>query len=258
MSLMPDDAFEQSGCAKRNGQLKGRHTDNATPETLVCCGVKWEMSLAMKRKSTSEVCIFVIDDDPVMSLLYRELLESVGVTARLFGSGEEFFATFSPDWQGGVLLDLRMPGMSGIEVLRQLRARDCHLPVIVVSSFGDVRSTVQALKQGAVDFLEKPFSNSELVEAVQSMLTQGRHDSAAQAARQEIQVCLATLSSREREIAELIARGLSSREIAALLGISSRTVDVHRAHVLDKLKCSSAVELATLVAQLPKQVTLAK
>lgn len=212
----------------------------------------------MQGKSSPDICVFVIEDDPVMSMLYRELLESIGVTARLFGSGEEFFAAFSPAWQGGVLLDLRMPGMNGIEVLRQLRARDCCLPVIVVSSFGDVRSTVHALKLGAVDFLEKPFSNSELVEAVQTMLVQGRLDREAQAALQEIRECLETLSKREREIAELIARGLTSREIAALLAISSRTVDVHRARVLEKLKCSSSVELAALLARIPKQVTAAK
>ena len=204
----------------------------------------------MQGKPNPEVCIFVVEDDPVMSLLYRELLESIGVTSRLFGSGEEFFAAYSPSWQGGMLLDLRMPGMSGIEVLRQLRARESRLPVIVVSSFGDVRSTVQALKLGAVDFLEKPFSNSELVDAVQSMLTQARQDREAQAVQQEIQACLSSLSKREREIAELIARGLHSREIGVLLAISSRTVDVHRAHVLGKLKCSSSVELATLLARI--------
>jgi two-component system response regulator FixJ len=205
----------------------------------------------MQGKSNSDVCVYVVEDDPVMSLLYRELLDSISVRARLFGSGEEFFAAFSPTWQGGMLLDLRMPGMNGIEVLRQLRTLDCHLPVIVVSSFGDVRSTVQALKLGAVDFLEKPFANSEFIFAVQAMLVQGRHMSAAQAERQEIQACLATLSAREREITELIARGLTSREIAALLAISSRTVDVHRANILVKLKCSSSVELATLLARIP-------
>ncbi|MBI5792475.1 MAG: response regulator transcription factor [Rhodocyclales bacterium] len=205
----------------------------------------------MQGKSNPDACVFVVEDDPVMSLLYRELLESIGVTARLFGSGEEFFAAFSPSWQGGMLLDLRMPGMNGLEVLRQLRERDCHLPVIVVSSFGDVRSTVQALKLGAVDFLEKPFANSEFIDAVQAMLVQGRQLSAAQAVRQEIQACLATLSAREREVTELIARGLTSREIAALLAISSRTVDVHRANILDKLNCSSSVELAALLARIP-------
>ena len=138
----------------------------------------------MQGKSNPDICVYVVEDDPVMSLLYSELLDSISVRARLFGSGEEFFAAFSPTWQGGMLLDLRMPGMNGIEVLRQLRALDCHLPVIVVSSFGDVRSTVQALKLGAVDFLEKPFANSEFIYAVQAMLVQGRHMCAAQAERQ--------------------------------------------------------------------------
>lgn len=203
----------------------------------------------MQIKHTSKENIFVVEDDPMMSFLYSELLESIGLTALYFDSGEAFFAAFSPDWQGGVVLDLRMPGMGGIEVLRRLRALDCHLPVIVVTGFGDVRSTVQAMKLGAVEFLEKPFVKSEFIDAVQKMLTQGRKEHAVAAVQHEIQASLATLSSREREIAELITRGLTSREIAELLSISSRTVDVHRAHVLDKLKCSSSVELATLLAR---------
>ena len=200
-------------------------------------------------KHTSDDSIFVIEDDPMMNFLYSELLESIGLTARYFSSGEPFFAAFSPDWQGGVVLDLRMPGMGGIEVLRRLRAIDCHLPVIVVTGFGDIRSTVEAMKLGAVDFLEKPFVKSEFIDAVQKMLAQGRKDHAVEVMQHEIQTCLALLSSREREIAELIARGLSSREIAELLTISPRTVDVHRAHVLNKLQCSSSIELATLLAR---------
>lgn len=196
--------------------------------------------------------VFVIEDDPAMSFLYGELLGSIGIGARFFTSGEEFFAAFSPAWQGGVILDLRMPGMGGIEVLRRLRALDCHLPVIVVSGYGDVRSTVQAMKLGAVELLEKPFANSEFIDVVQAMLAQGRKVHAVEAVQHEIQACLATLSGREREIAELIARALTSREIAALLRISSRTVDVHRAHILDKLKCSSSVELAALLARIPQ------
>lgn len=203
-------------------------------------------------KQSPDTFVFVIEDDPAMSFLYEELLESIGVSGRFFASGEEFFAAYSAAWQGGVVLDLRMPGMGGIEVLRRLRAIECYLPVIVVSGYGDVRSTVQAMKLGAVEFLEKPFANSEFIDAVHAMLVQGRKNHAAEAVQQEIQACLATLSGREREIAELIARGLTSREIAALLTISSRTVDVHRAHILEKLKCSSSVELASLLSRIPQ------
>lgn len=203
-------------------------------------------------KHISNACIFVIEDDPGMRFLYGELLESISIAARFFVSGEDFLAAYSPTWHGGVVLDLRMPGMGGIEVLRRLGTLDCHLPVMVVSGFGDVRSTVQAMKLGAIEFLEKPFANSEFIDTIQTMLLQARQNHTAHAVQDEIQSCLATLSAREREIAELIARGLTSREIAALLDISSRTVDVHRGHILEKLKCSSSVELAALLARIPQ------
>lgn len=184
-----------------------------------------------------------------MHTLYGELLESVGIDARYFFGGEEFFAAYSPSWQGGILLDLRMPGMSGIEVLRRLRAMNCHLPVVVVSSFGDVSSSVQAMKLGAIDFLEKPATNSGFIDAVQAMLAQSRRDHATQDAQDAVQKRLAKLSGRERTIAESIANGLTSREIGGQLAISRRTVDAHRAHILEKLECSSSIELAALLAR---------
>lgn len=194
-------------------------------------------------------CVYVVEDDPGMSTLYRELLESTGIAAQFFSSGEDFFSAWSPAWQGGLVLDLRMPGMGGIEVLERLRGLDSPLPVIIVTGFGAVRSSVQAMKLGAVDFLEKPFVNEEFLAAVRAMLVQGRHNTVAHAMQDEWDVALATLSAREREISELIARGMTSREIGALLAISPRTVDVHRARALDKLKCSSSVELAAFLTR---------
>lgn len=203
----------------------------------------------MERIRNPDTCVFVVEDDPGMSVLYQGLLASIGVDARFFSSGDEFFAAWSPDWKGGLILDLRMPGMGGIEVLRRLRAMDSTLPAIVVTGFAEIRSTVQAMKLGAVEFIEKPFANSELIDAVQAMLVQGRQAGFAHAIRKDIEASVAALSAREREVADLIARGLTSREIAALLAISPRTVDVHRAHVLDKLKCASSVELAALLSR---------
>jgi two-component system response regulator DctR len=203
-----------------------------------------------------ENCVFIVEDDPGMSVLYEGLLASIGVGARFFASGDEFFRAWSPDWKGGLILDLRMPGMGGLEVLRRLRALDSTLPAIVVTGFGEVRSTVQAMKLGAVEFLEKPFANAELIDAVQTMLEIGRQSEMAQAIRHEMETSLAALSRREREVADLIARGLTSREIAALLAISPRTVDVHRARVLDKLRCASSVELAALLSGFTQAMNL--
>lgn len=193
--------------------------------------------------------VFIIEDNPEMMLLYQDLLASVGIATRPFKSGEAFFQAWRADWRGGIIVDLRMPGMNGIEVLRRLRALDSRLPAIVVSGFGEIRTSVQAMKLGAIEFLEKPFANSELLEVVQAMLARSREHEVAHSMRQEIENCLSTLSPREREVAELIARGLTSREIAQLLSISPRTVDAHRAQALAKTNCSTSVELAALFSR---------
>lgn len=193
--------------------------------------------------------VYVIEDDAGMVTLYRELLHSIGIPCRFFGSGEAFFHAWQPEWRGGLILDLRMPGMGGMEVLRRLRAQSSLLPAIVVTGYGEIRTTVQAMKLGAIEFLEKPFANSELIDAVQAMLEQGRQQTLKQDMRSEIEHCLNMLSCREREVAELIARGLTSREIAPLLSISPRTVDAHRAQILAKTNCSSSIELAALFSR---------
>lgn len=193
--------------------------------------------------------IYIVEDDPGMVLLYTDLLASIGVPTRVFKSGEDFFRAWNPHWIGGVIVDLRMPGMSGIEVLRRLRALDSQMPAIVVTGFGEIRTTVQAMKLGAIEFLEKPFANSELLDIVQSMLERSRQHRVQHSLRQEVENCLASLSPREREVAELIARGLTSREIAQLLSISPRTVDAHRAQALAKTNCSTSVELAALFSR---------
>ncbi|MBS1196393.1 MAG: two component system response regulator [Proteobacteria bacterium] len=184
-----------------------------------------------------------------MTDLYQDLLDSINVPARFFTSGDAFLRAWSADWQGGLILDLRMPGIGGIEVLRRLREMDSHLPVIVVTGFGEIRSTVQAMKLGAIEFLEKPFTHTELIDAVQAMLEKSREHHTEQALCQEKEACLASLTTRELEVAKLIARGMTSPEIAALLSISWRTVDLHRAHIREKMKCSSSVELAALFSR---------
>lgn len=197
----------------------------------------------------SESTVFIIEDDPLVILLYRELLASIGVQTRLFSTGEAFFHAWRPEWRGAVILDLRMPGMNGIEVLRRLRELGSTLPAVVVTGFGEIRTSVQAMKLGATEFLEKPFSNSELIEVVQAMLAKNRQFEAERSMRQEVEHCLSTLSPREREVATLIARGLTSREIATLLTISPRTVDARRAQALAKTNCSTSAELAALFSR---------
>jgi len=135
-----------------------------------------------------------------MITLYRDLLDSIGVVTRFFTSGEDFFRAWTPEWHGGLIVDLRMPGMSGLEVLRRLRASNSQLPAIVATGYGEIRTTVQAMKLGAIEFLEKPFSNSELLEAVQTMLEQERQLALEQSVRAEMEASLNSLSAREREV----------------------------------------------------------
>ncbi|MBS1198305.1 MAG: DNA-binding response regulator [Proteobacteria bacterium] len=188
-----------------------------------------------------------------MVTLYHDLLSSIGVSTRFFSNGEDFFRFWSKDLKGGLIVDLRMPGMSGIEILRRLQTLGSHLPAIVVTGYGEIRTSVQAMKLGAIEFLEKPFANSELIDAVQTMLNHVHQQVLDQNVRSEIEASLSALSSREREVAELIARGLTSREIGELLSISPRTVDAHRAQALIKTNCSTSVELATLFSRFSEQ-----
>lgn len=203
----------------------------------------------MKGKQSPGAGVFVVEDDPGMSMLYRELLASIGLPAECFASGDDFLSKWSPAWQGIVVLDLLMPGTGGIDVLRRLRELDSRLPVIIVTAHGKVRSSVEAMKLGAVDFLEKPFSNAEFITAIQAMMLQFSQAAAIRALQTEAERALAALSAREHEVGRLIARGMTSREIGQLLSISPRTVDVHRAHVIEKLNCASSVELAAFFSR---------
>ena len=190
--------------------------------------------------------VHVVDDDAGMRDSLRMLLEVAGFTVRTFDSATAFL-TSAPASLGCVLTDIRMPEMDGLSLLRQLRGQGVHLPVIVMTGQGDIAIAVQAMKAGAIDFLEKPFDDATLIEAVGKAQKQSEKLQEVAEASAEAMARLATLTPREREVFDLLVTGLPNKAIANALGGSPRTIEVHRARVFEKLKAHSLPDLVRLL-----------
>ncbi|MER6416872.1 response regulator transcription factor [Streptomyces humidus] len=183
--------------------------------------------------------VYVLDDDEQLCQSLAWLLESVHIRTECFTDADSFLAAFDPDRSACLVLDVRMPHMGGFQVQEFLKARDAVLPVVFVSAHGDIRMSVRALQQGAVDFLEKPYDPQHMVEAVQNALDLARERYAERADRHAVHSRLALLSPREREILRLVMAGRPSKSIARELAISVKTVDVHRARIREKTGAES-------------------
>ncbi len=196
----------------------------------------------------SEATVYVVDDDDATRDALSWLLRSRGVQARSWPSAEAFLAEYSDAMRGCIVLDVRMEGMSGVELFEQLLARGSHLPVIFLTGHGDVPLAVAALKKGAFDFVEKPFNDNDLVDRIVAGMSHG--EILREKARTEASVAarLAGLTPRERQVMERVLAGDYNKTIADALGIAVRTVEVHRARIFDKMGVRSAVELAQLLA----------
>jgi two-component system response regulator FixJ len=187
--------------------------------------------------------VFLIDDDPGVRDSLTLLLSLKGVPTQPFANAESFIDTYRPGWPGCVLTDLRMPGMTGLELQAALRERHIDVPVVVLTAHGDVATARAALKNGAFDFLEKPIDDAMLIDVLRNALRVDRERRAAATSRTVADARVERLTGREREILTLIASGHQNREIAAQLGISPRTVEVHKARIMEKLECHSLAEL---------------
>ena len=187
--------------------------------------------------------VFLIDDDPGVRDSLALLLSLKGLSTQLFASAESFLETYQPDQAGCVLTDLRMPGMTGLELQAALRARRLDLPVVVLTAHGDVATARAALKNGAFDFLEKPIDDAMLLDVLHNALRVDRERRAAATARSSSDRRMERLTERERQILSLLAAGHQNREIATQLGISPRTVEVHKARIMEKLACRSLADL---------------
>lgn len=187
--------------------------------------------------------IFIIDDDPRTGKSLAWLVESVDLKAEVFDSAKAFLDAFDPDQPGCVICDVRMPGMSGIELQERLRTMGSRIPMIMITGYGDVASAVRAMKAGAIDFLEKPVSDQVLLDFVQRAVVQDTASRADTRERMRVGQRLDRLTRREREVMGLVIDGLSSKEIAARLGVSFKTIESHRAKVMRKMQARSVPHL---------------
>ena len=190
-----------------------------------------------------EGTVFLVDDDPGVRDSLTLLLSLKGLRTQPFATAESFIETYRPDWSGCVLTDLRMPGMTGLELQAALRERQMEVPVVVLTAHGDVATARAALKNGAFDFLEKPVDDVMLLDVLRNALRADHERRVATTARSTTDQRLERLTEREREILALIAAGHQNRDIAAQLGISPRTVEVHKARIMEKLECRTLAEL---------------
>jgi two-component system response regulator FixJ len=191
--------------------------------------------------------IFVVDDDAAVrdSLLF--LMRAEGLMSRSYDSAESFLQQLRPDHAGCIVTDVKMPGMDGVALVEALKSRGCRMPVIVMSGHADVATAVKAMKAGAHDFVQKPFESSELLDMVRTCLTQTETEAVAETKRRIIADRVRSLTQRERQVLTAVFNGRHNRQIAAELGISSRTVEIFRANVMSKMQCASLPELVKLM-----------
>jgi RNA polymerase sigma factor (sigma-70 family) len=198
---------------------------------------------------SERLTVYIIDDDPSVrdSLSLRLGIE--GYRTALFADAEAFLAALEPAWAGCVVADLKLPGSSGLELQHELQRRGVRMPVVIITAHGDIDSARAAFQAKAVDFLPKPFETAQLLEAVQAAFEREDRRLQGEEARRDEHSRLARLTAREREVLDRVAEGLHAKEIAAALGISPRTVEVHKARIMEKLDARNVAELVRFVVR---------
>jgi FixJ family two-component response regulator len=194
--------------------------------------------------------VYVIDDDPSIRSSIEDLLQSVGVEVRAFASVQEFLQAKRPERSACVVLDVRLPGQSGLDFQRQMAGSPAELPIVFITGHGDIPMSVRAMKHGAVEFLTKPFRDQDLLDAIQAALERDRARRAESAAVQDVRERLASLTPRENEVMQLVVRGRLNKQIASDLGMSEATVKMHRGQVMRKMDAASVAELVHLAQRL--------
>ncbi len=200
------------------------------------------MAAANPQNST----VFIVDDDQAIRHAMELLMRSVGLEHEIFHSGDDFLQQYAPDRSGCLVLDIRMPGLGGLELQQKLLEMDSTLPIIFITGHGDVPMAVEAMQKGAVDFIQKPFRDQELLDRIREALETDLERRSAREERAEVAARLEKLTKREREVMDLVVTGKPNKVIAYELGVSQRTVEIHRARVMEKMGARSLADLVRM------------
>ena len=198
----------------------------------------------------TDAVVFVVDDDASMRESLKNLIRSVGLRAELFGSAQEFLRSKHPAVPGCLVLDVRLPGLSGLDLQRRIAEAGLQIPIIFITGHGDIPMTVRAMKAGAVEFLTKPFRDQDLLDAIQQALERDRKARDQRAEIEELRRRFASLTSRERDVMARVVAGLLNKQIGAELGTSETTVKIHRHQVMEKMGAGSLPELVRMAERL--------
>jgi two-component system, LuxR family, response regulator FixJ len=197
--------------------------------------------------ASSEATVFIVDDDEAVRDSLGLLLRSVGFRARCYGSAKDFLKAFEPRDYGCLVLDIRMPGMTGLELQKHLAEIGCNIPIVFITGHGDIPMAVEAVRQGAIDFLQKPFADQELVDRINDAMKLAAEQREGELERLEILDRIESLTAREKQVMGQVVLGKANKVIAGDLGVSQRTVEIHRARVMEKMQANSLAHLVRMV-----------
>ena len=200
----------------------------------------------MVQKQEQTPTVFIVDDDPAIRFAMQALMDSVNVPHEIYGSGDEFLESVEERRPGCLVLDIRMPGLGGLELQDELIQRGSTLPIIFITGHGDVPMAVEAMQKGAVDFIQKPFRDQDLLDRVREALLTDKERRQEQEKHDEVERRLSRLTNREREVFDLVVTGKPNKVIAYELGVSQRTVEIHRARVMEKMQAKSLADLVKM------------